>query len=175
MSVSKKSSAIGLGVHLSSGATIHRGYKENEALNGDKMFLAAGFTLDSTVAMNNLFNYRIHIDFTNAIGNVKYHHEAVNIQNSFGFGVVRRQNFRFWLGPHVHLFYDFNRGVDSNVGLVFGFNCNMSNKGTFAIDFGVRGLPLNNGARVEPFVNAAVLFRVKDEYSNETLIYTPVK
>lgn len=187
-----KSYAIGLGVHLAGGASIYRGYNENEY--GDRFFIGAGFTLDTTVAMNNLFNYRMHLDYTNLqrknylhekqfyVG--KENHNILNMQNSFGFGIVRLQNFRFWLGPHVHISYDFDdKHLGTNLGLALGFNYNMAKLITLSLDCGARvGLLEWNSssgkkytARIEPFVNLGILFRVKDEYSNEKISDSPEK
>jgi hypothetical protein len=170
--------AVGLGVHVVGGANIYKGYKEDQL--GEKMFLGGGFTIDSTVAMNNLFNYRMHIDYTNS-GNPsflfgKHSHHIINLQNSFGFGVVRLPNFRFWLGPNVQFFHDFTENhFDVNAGLVLGFNINTGKLFTFSIDCGARvGLlewrsdyGKKYTARIEPFMNISFLFRVKDVYLTE--------
>jgi hypothetical protein len=175
--------AVGLGVHLAGGAIIHRGH--NEEKYGDRMFLGAGFTLDSNVAMNNLFNYRMHIDYTSSARRAgKFNHDTINLQNSFGFGAVRLQNLRFWLGPHVHFFYDFTDSrTDVNIGLALGVNYNMSKIITLTLDCGARAAVLEwnsssgkkYAARVEPFANVGILFRVKDEYSNEKIAPDPEK
>lgn len=182
---SKETYAVGLGVHFTGGATIHRGYNEDENRYGDRMFFGAGFTLDSTVAMNNLFNYRMHLGYTSSsIGIGKYNHNIINLQNSFGFGVVRLQNFRFWLGPHVHFFYDFTlEHMDINAGLALGFNYNMAKLISLTLDCGARAafLEWNHSsgkkytAIVEPFINLGILFRVKDEYSNNNMDNDPGK
>jgi len=190
MLITVKSYAVGLGVHLTGGATFHRGYHEDEY--GDRMFLGAGFIIDTTVAKNNLFNYRMHLDYTNLqrknylhekqfyVG--KENHNILNMQNSFGFGIVRLQNFRFWLGPHVHISYDFDdKHLGTNLGLALGFNYNMAKLITLSLDCGARvGLLEWNSssgkkytARIEPFVNLGILFRVKDEYSNEKILTSP--
>ncbi len=178
--IARETYAVGLGVHFTSGDTIHRGYHEDDNRYGDRMFFGAGITLDSTVAMNNLFNYRMHLGYTNSsIGIGKFNHNIINLQNSFGFGVVRLQNFRFWLGPHVHFYYDFTmERMDVNVGLALGFNYNMTKIVTLSLDCGARAAVLewnhSDGkkytARVEPFVNLGILFRVKDEYSSLNVV-----
>lgn len=190
--ITNTSYTVGLGVHLTGGASIYRGYNENEY--GDRFFIGAGVTLDTTAAMNNLFNYRMHLDYTNLqrknylhekkfyVG--KENHNILNMQNSFGFGIVRLQNFRFWLGPHVHFSYDFyDKHLGTNLGLAFGFNYNMAKLITLSLDGGARAglLEWNNSsgkkytARIEPFVNLGILFRVEDEYSNEQIVTSPEK
>lgn len=170
-----KSSAVGLGVHFTGGATLHRGYMESQF--GDRTNVGAGLTLDTAVAMNSLFNYRLHIGYVNQNGEI-YHYNVINehtltIQNSFGFGVVRRKHFRYWLGPHVQFYYVFKENsFNANLGLAMGFNINMEKLVTLSIDLGARAAPLETDygyekkytARIEPFVNLCVLFRIGDEY-----------
>jgi hypothetical protein len=47
--ITTKSYSIGLGVHLTGGASIYRGYNEDEY--GDRMFIGAGVTLDTAVVI----------------------------------------------------------------------------------------------------------------------------
>ena len=58
-----ESHPLGLGVHLTGGAVLYRGYDEDE--DPDYPFFGGGFVLDTAVAKNNLFNYRMQLDYTN--------------------------------------------------------------------------------------------------------------
>ena len=63
LSLTATSYAIGLGIHLTGGYTTHTGY--NETRLGQKFFTGLGFVLDTTVAADNLFNYRMQLGYTN--------------------------------------------------------------------------------------------------------------
>ena len=188
---SSSAMAIGVGVYgdFQRGTTSSRTYFN---VSSDDIGVSGGLVLDTNVAKNNLFNYRMHLDYTNLqrknylhekqfyVG--KENHNILNMQNSFGFGIVRLQNFRFWLGPHVHISYDFDdKHLGTNLGLALGFNYNMAKLITLSLDCGARvGLLEWNSssgkkytARIEPFVNLGILFRVKDEYSNEKILTSP--
>jgi hypothetical protein len=117
-----------------------------------------GFTLDTTLAFDQLFNYRLQMGYTkikidmesgsDVKGN-EYH-----LYNSFGFGVFRSEIVRVWLGPQIGFGWikaerqDFPNGavVNSNeffsfyfsYGIIAGINFNIGDIITIAVDGGYR-------------------------------------
>jgi hypothetical protein len=84
-----------------------------------------GFVLDTNLAQDRLFNYRLHVGFmrgkreytvTNVNGidldcsrfdcSFKDETFGVAIDNTFGFGVLRTRTVRLWIGPTIRLAID---------------------------------------------------------------------
>lgn len=85
--------------------------------------LNVGFTLDTAVARDRLFNYRLNLDYERGwidpdtvpglSPNAETTSDGVNIENIFGFGVVRRPDLRWWIGPSVRISLARARSVDA--------------------------------------------------------------
>lgn len=84
-------------------------------INSLDYFYGGGIVLDTAVARDTLFGYRIKIGYSqynvtkkeNAqiYSKDKYHMHRFNMGNTFGFGVVRNETVRFWLGPRINFNY----------------------------------------------------------------------
>lgn len=175
-----QSYAIGIGVHFASGAVLHRGYGNNKVC--DYPSFGGGFIVDTVVAKNDLFNYRMQLDYINYMRDVNHdifkkndNLDIVSVQNSFGFGIVRQTRFRYWIGPHVQLMYFIElKRISMNIGLVMGLNFHIGEISTFSIDFGTRGMygsrsdqsNIKNPIRIEPFANLNFIFRIGDNFSS---------
>ena len=77
--------------------------------DGDTERFGIGFTLDTAVARNKLFNYRLNIgperfdiDFDNS-GGATAELYGLAADNTFGFGVMRTEKVRLWAGPRVRI------------------------------------------------------------------------
>lgn len=83
--------------------------------------LGLGFVWDTCPARDLLVNYRLEAGFHSTVlertdidfddehisfSDKKLEGYGITINNSIGFGVVRKANLRFWLGPAVRLFYE---------------------------------------------------------------------
>jgi len=70
---------------------------------------ALGFVMDTNVARDSLFNYRLNVGFRYATGqydferNDYYETRGFVLRNTFGFGVLRRERVRLWLGPAMDI------------------------------------------------------------------------
>ncbi len=107
--------AIGVGGSLSAG--VAKVYWINSSSTGKGSGYAYGGSLifDTAVAQNSLFNYRANFaiqafqgdtkDDNN--GDIKNDTEGMrySLWNSFGFGIVRTESIRFWLGPQFGIHY----------------------------------------------------------------------
>ncbi len=71
-----------------------------------------GFVLDTAVAKDKVFNYRLQIGHVEAsYDGLEFSGETVI--NTFGFGIVRTQAMRLWLGPQIGM-----RDLKSKVGSI---------------------------------------------------------
>jgi hypothetical protein len=108
-----------------------------------------GFTFDTAVASDSLFNYRLDIGYQHVAA--KYEAKSnlvklegsedgdgISIDNVFGFGIVRNSRMRLWVGPAVRIstdffspsgysdYYDFGIGAGPEIGLNFHVNDRIS-------------------------------------------------
>jgi hypothetical protein len=69
-----------------------------------------GFALDTNLAADRVFNYRLTVGYQNGKrkfdGGGSIDTDGFTMNHAFGFGVVRKPGFRFWLGPAVRLSVD---------------------------------------------------------------------
>ena len=110
--------AIGLGgyVNLSQGTMSGTSETDNSPdvdFDSDFSTFGLGFVLDTCVARDSLFNYRLQIGYEG----INHSIEAENgyeddlgltgfaFTNDFGFGVLRRSFMRLWVGPELRFSY----------------------------------------------------------------------
>jgi hypothetical protein len=186
--------AIGLGAYGRYG-TGSETWKYDQYLGSfskDTPSYGFGFLLDSTVARDSLFNYQFNLGYQQEevkpfVGGLKL--TGISMSHDFGFGVVRSQVLRFWLGPELKFSYvtgssstwDYNK-FDFGIGPVLGVNFHLgpvvtlSLKGGYLFDFGA-GRAECKGSRSscgpnsdftsnggEPFINFAIIFRIGDNF-----------
>lgn len=140
----------------------------------DYGFVGAGLVLDTCVAKNQLFNYRLGLGYQKDVKFPELGTHKISMNNYFGFGVVRMQYFRWWMGPQLGLRYfiiDSDDGSMSeaggNVGLATGFNFNIGKVFTIGLELGFR----YNFLFKDPFIHGpeghgalVFLFRINDTY-----------
>ncbi len=115
----------------------------------DSNLYGVGFALDTNVAGDKLFNYRMNIGYeytsSEIFGGDFNTSNGLNLNNMFGFGVYRGQRARVWLGPSLRLSADFWSDtfpgidfVDVGVGggLALGVNLHTGDVGSAALTFG---------------------------------------
>ena len=99
--------ALGIGLYATltnSGDADWENTSFNSTVNRDLDQKEIGFVLDTAIATNRLFNYRLQL----AIADVSYDNTDMDgfvLTNTFGFGVVRNSDLRFWIGPQVGFKY----------------------------------------------------------------------
>ena len=150
-----------------------------------------GFVLDTAVAKDKVFNYRLQVgldrweeEFTKT--GDKFEMDGFVVEHDFGFGVVRRENFRLWLGPELRIEYGegiYNDDTDLEatffgigVGPVIGVNFNFGEIFTFGLKSGFLFEGYGGTGRDQLdsesytirsrqlFINAAIIFRINDTY-----------
>jgi hypothetical protein len=103
-----------------------------------------GFVIDTAVARDKVFNYRLDFGFgaqnfdldRDGLISGSLDSKGVTIDNTFGFGVVRNSNVRFWIGPQVHV--GFYRGdFEGNQAFLGGGFGETENGDTEYFEFGL--------------------------------------
>ena len=124
--------ATGIGFYLSRGSgdtDFNEDYDDDDSWydlesSGDAKFSGYGFILDTAVAKDKVFNYRLQIgyedveydldsvyyedlnmDISASVSNFELDIDRFVLDNTFGFGIVRIPNFRLWIGPQLRIGY----------------------------------------------------------------------
>lgn len=123
------SSAVGLGVYVGESRVEYD--TDFDSIDAD--IRSFGFVLDSAVAADRVFNYRLELGY----GRSEYDlpldmtikTDVYTINNTFGFGVVRTRVVRLWLGPQLGIYYEDGDGFwdafGINVGPALGLNIHL--------------------------------------------------
>jgi hypothetical protein len=168
--------AIGIGAYVDGAYNSFSASGEGGTASiGDYGFVGAGFVLDTCVARNDVFNYRMGLGYQKDVKYTQFDTHKISMNNYFGFGIVRLKSFRWWLGPQLGLrcyIFGSDKGASSaegggNIGVVTGFNFNIGSVFTIGLELGFRynflfRSPLIHG----PEGHGAIvfLFRVNDTY-----------
>lgn len=197
-------SALGIGVYgniRNNWSTINADYADitppitnpafEDQADATRTIYSFGFILDTAVSTDSIFNYRLQLGY--GFGSLKidgtYYSETIDINefqfyNTFGFGIVRSQYVRIWLGPQIGLGYgdgeytylgesNYYGDIFISLGAVLGFNIHLGGLISLSIDGGIREtlifsltsssddlwLYYNKYYSVEVFADVAVLFR----------------
>ena len=170
-------------------------YSSEGDFSSDDSYSGFGFVFDTNLAKDKLFNYRLEIGFEDkeykTKGGGKIELDGIHIINDFGFGIIRSENLRLWIGPELKLtqLSDEDNSWDSNMdimefsyGPVIGLNFNPGNLLTVAMKTGylfsqftgdsyyyTTDSSLDNdydGDGSSYFFTLALIFRINDNYSN---------
>ncbi len=145
--------------------------------------------VDTAVAKNQLFNYRLSLECYNTIErkdyliyNYSYSLSRVVLANTFGFGFFRSRFLRVWAGPQFTISYEFrnwnnfilNSATHSKIGSVIGVNLHTGEETTLAFEVGFRtGLGFDASkstyqtvinAKPEPIASLKLIFRSWDSF-----------
>lgn len=134
--------------------------------------IGAGFILDTAVARDELFNYRVNVGWGNQAESgspffSKKSVQRVSVSNNFGLGVLRKKYIRLWVGPQLDIGCQFKqnteRYLDFAPGPSMGYELHSINMAMFYLGFGaVFGININTGdlftLGFEIGVNTALVF-----------------
>ncbi len=107
--------AVGLGMYFTSMAGSPEWDVDSEVdgdvdsyeWDTDESVVGFGFVLDTTVARDQLFNYRFQIGLEKSEIDIEGDAEAeltgIAMTHDFGFGVSRTKNARIWIGPELRM------------------------------------------------------------------------
>jgi len=201
--LSAQLSALGLGVYgtgskSSTTWTYHKNEVPDFHIKSSDSKMGAGFVLDTNLAKDNLFNYRLNIGFAKiTLDNEKTSYSSFygikditgyeyHLYNTFGFGIVRTEEIRLWIGPQIGFGvirgeYDLSSGQDNDFTTIFfsgalaaGMNVNIGDIVTFGFDAGYRlkqhwgGASVGNpsfgitGKERELYANVSFILRIND-------------
>lgn len=129
--VQQSAHAFGLGVYGTGGVGWNKWFEDEGNIGGNFYNFGGGFTLDTNLAMDRVFSYRLKVG-AEYLGtpNISVNWTRVHIINTFGFGAVRTKVVRFWLGPEIIFgpIFGSNRwGFVGGMGLALGLNINIGN------------------------------------------------
>lgn len=160
--------AIGLGGYGNySAGQSYWDFKNSGGTDERHSYYGGGLLFDTAVAGDRLFHYRLGIGYDKIVhdsysdfGDLRLN--RIVISNTFGFGIVRSEEARLWLGPQFRVsenwgedrysgvWYDlyFGRGAftekdnydffRADLALVFGANLHLPGKISLGLEFGPR-------------------------------------
>ena len=128
-----------------------------ESSDATRIMYSFGFVLDTNVSIDSIFNYRLQLGIgfgTLSIDGRNYNDDIDLIEysmyHSFGFGIIRSEKVRVWLGPQVGFGYasgKYSYAYESNkeyrevfvsLGAILGFNIHITNGISLGIAGGIR-------------------------------------
>ena len=198
--MTSQTAAIGLGAYINAGFGGGDWEAEDEDDNEsdfdtDDTGSGFGFVLDTAVAKDRVFNYRLNVGFERK----DYDFESDDtleidnfvVVNDFGFGVVRTPKIRFWLGPELKIASGSGSADDDDdfdvdlvsvgLGPVLGLNVHVSKLVTLGFKTGLLFESIvgkgEHDTRDEEtdftgddtyfYFSFAVIFRINDEYKKK--------
>lgn len=105
------------------------------------------FVLDTAVARNTVFNYRLNLGYEKFESkDMDLEMDSITVDNTFGFAVLRTKVIRLWLGPQLRFSYSHDDDSDDleidllgfGIGPVIGVNLNFSELVTPSFTVGYR-------------------------------------
>lgn len=137
----------------------------------DTVLLGTGMVLDTAVARNHVFNYRLNlgyeklkIDFDQKFENDRL--ESVVIDQDFGFAVYKSDTGRIWFGPEQRIFFSHDE-FGMGIGPVLGINLHTSREASLALKLGFLFSGFVDFSDYEKeshaFLNLAILFRSEED------------
>ena len=111
--------AIGLGAFLdySSGSGEAEWDSDYNEWDIDAKTFAGGFVLDTAPTNESFFNYRLNLGIANQVleddFGVELDSTGIYAENIFGFAIIQKNDFRWWIGPLVRVGY-YSGETDTN-------------------------------------------------------------
>ena len=123
-----KAMAIGIGAYVDVGGGGHTYDVTTSDFTkpGDAKFVnvMGGFILDTNTGGPGIFNYRLKLgggSYVNYEREMDLDISKIDMEHTFGFGIVRKQMIRFWIGPSIGVNYQWGKS-DSSRRYVGGLN-----------------------------------------------------
>lgn len=134
---------IGFGVNIGSGDA-DKSFDGISAGSDDLSTADLGFVMDTNLSGDSTFNYRLTL--AGASYEIKDSPfddmSGITIINDFGFGIVKKPNFRLWMGPQLRLSWISQQSGNGQeeldlfsfgIGPVLGANFNIGSSATIAL------------------------------------------
>lgn len=176
--------AAGIGFYGTGGVGLNSWKYSGVTASSTDYFYGGGLVVDSNVSKNETFGYRFTAGYEqfnssnpNGDVSVKGTHRF-SMSHAFGFGLVRTEKLRFWMGPRIGLHYLYKRTqsyhldyIGADALLAFGLNVKAGDTATFFFDIGT-GYMGNFNLNVSEMGNAfgvdgklGFIFRINDSFS----------
>jgi len=169
-------SAIGLGGYLN-GAYGSERFDENDY---NYTSLGGGLILDTAVEKDSLLNYRLEIGYDKKTFDGGGERDKYAMNNTFGFGILRNDLVRIWLGPEVGIYYCETAGgfnyfgggigpaIGTNVHLTDLISLSFSADALYQYNIGTESNHDNNQwGEWKVRASVALLFKMGDRYSKK--------
>lgn len=171
--------AIGIGVYGTAGLARDsiklQDYDRNIVKTHD-YFGGVGLILDTAAAKDELFGYRLKLEYNQF--NVKdidsditlKGYNYIGMYHTFGFGVIRTELVRFWIGPQIGLSYTFGSGNAKGIYIPYITDKYRLKLKAMGVDALVAiGVNFNVGHDISPFIDLAAGYMGKYNTKNELL------
>lgn len=152
--------------------TLDTNYKES---------FGVGFVFDTNVQKKRLFNYRLGIEVLERGARDRNDKPCqngcetgtrVNAVHTFGFGIIRNENLRLWVGPRVNFAFTSNSGNDSystyemeaGIAPAVGFNLVLNRRVSLSFDIDYRFADISGRTYQDESTNEGYL---SGEYSGK--------
>lgn len=184
VSVTSRAMAGGFGFYGTGGVNLSTWKYKGASANSTDYFYGGGIVIDSVVAKNKLFGYRFAADYQQYVltgpgaSSSKPAHRF-GLSHTFGYGVARNENIRFWLGPQFGFHYAYLRGsgykldvLGVDVLLAMGLNVHIGDAAAvfFELGFGYMGNYNLNASEIGHGFGAQAkmgfMFRFNDKYAS---------
>ena len=115
-------SGEGLGVYVPFSLYSHSSVDTNDVKADYDPSLGLGLMYDTNVGENKLFNYRLGVEYMKVgVDNVQgvpsdQSNNRFDIVNTLGFGIVRNEHIRLWIGPRINVAWNSGIGGVDNSG-----------------------------------------------------------
>lgn len=114
-----------------------------------------GFVLDTNVQKDKVFNYRLGIELIDRtlkdVNNTSCENDCsygtrLNVIHTFGFGIVKSENVRLWIGPRINMAFNTQSGgnyydrTEFEIGIapVLGLNVSLAKEVSLSLDVDYR-------------------------------------
>jgi hypothetical protein len=171
--------AIGIGLYGTAGLARDsiklRDYDRNIITTHD-YFGGVGLILDTAAAKDELFGYRLKLEYNQF--NVKdidsditlKGYNYIGMYHTFGFGVIRTELVRFWIGPQIGLSYTFGRGNSKGISIPYITDTYKLKLNAVGVDALVAiGANFNVGHDISLFIDLAAGYMGKYNTTNKLL------
>lgn len=193
---STKSHALGIGLYTRGSSSISNMHFKPDKDGGVDYILGAGALLDTAVARNKFFNYRLYLGYDTVMNSGGRLFDAFNmhrvvLSNTFGFAVFANKFIRVWLGPALSLQIQYGNGKYSSYeysiffyearhyhrkstiyildfGIAYGINMHVSDRISLGLDIDITG-----GIGLGPDRMSIRSFTIARDLWGETLGYMP--
>lgn len=138
----------------------------------DAEFIGSGMVIDTNVARDQVFNYRLNLGYEKLTFDSDRESETDRLESTvidqdFGMALYKSDKTRVWIGPEQRILFSHDE-FGLGIGPVLGINLHTSQEATVALKLGFlfSGFAFSGDYEKEShaFLNLAILFRTADDH-----------